>query len=83
MVQGSQIDIYTGLDIQENGMYCRSHGNEDGCINPGTGFIFILYYLFYIYFTVLYYFHFIFIHLFIRYILKDNAGMQLWINQRN
>ena len=24
----------TGLGIQENGMYCRSGGNEGGCINP-------------------------------------------------
>ncbi|PRP86345.1 oryzain alpha chain-like [Planoprotostelium fungivorum] len=25
---------FLGLGIQENGMYCRSHGNEGGCINP-------------------------------------------------
>ncbi|KAL0487827.1 FabZ [Acrasis kona] len=30
---GSQIPG-TGLGIQENGMYCRSHGGETGCINP-------------------------------------------------
>ncbi|PRP77685.1 major facilitator superfamily domain-containing protein 6-like [Planoprotostelium fungivorum] len=25
---------WLGLGIQENGMYCRSNGNEAGCINP-------------------------------------------------
>jgi hypothetical protein len=33
VIDGSQIPS-TGLGIQENGMYCRSGGNEDGCINP-------------------------------------------------
>lgn len=33
VVDGSEIP-FTGLGIQENGMYCRSHGNENGCINP-------------------------------------------------
>ena len=33
VIDGSQIPS-TGLGIQENGMYCRSGGNEPGCINP-------------------------------------------------
>jgi len=33
VLDGSEIPP-TGLGIQENGMYCRSHGNEPGCINP-------------------------------------------------
>jgi hypothetical protein len=33
VIDGSQIPS-TGLGIQENGMYCRSGGNENGCINP-------------------------------------------------
>lgn len=34
LVQSSQISVDTGLGIQENGQYCRSHGDEAGCINP-------------------------------------------------
>jgi hypothetical protein len=30
----SSIPEYTGLGIQENGMYCRCCGDESGCINP-------------------------------------------------
>jgi hypothetical protein len=33
VIDGSQIPP-TGLGIQENGMYCRCCGNENGCINP-------------------------------------------------
>ncbi len=32
---------YTGIGIQENGMYCRSNGDEAGCINPGKEKIFL------------------------------------------
>lgn len=33
VIDSSQIPP-TELGIQENGMYCRSNGNENGCINP-------------------------------------------------
>ncbi|PRP88138.1 hypothetical protein PROFUN_04229 [Planoprotostelium fungivorum] len=32
-VDGSKVG-FLGLGIQENGMYCRSNGWENGCINP-------------------------------------------------